>query len=287
MYSFKAAHGNFGDDLNDWMWPKLLGSDMALLPTTTFVGIGSILDQRLNKIPGPKIVFGSGIRSTKNLPGESDTLHIRFVRGPISGLALGGTTKWITDPAILVRPLISKPATPPSMIGLMPHYHSLPLMSWPKVAEELGLLFIDPRASVDETLALLGQCKSVVTEAMHGAIVADALRIPWTRISFHAWRKEGFDVSSLKWLDWGLSAQVDVTPNHLPSPSPKPSNLLIRAAVIARNALVVRRATNALHNLLQKNEYQLSDDRKHQELLDKTMNEVRELKSWLRYSPSE
>jgi succinoglycan biosynthesis protein ExoV len=55
-------------------------------------------------------------------------------------------------------------------------------------------------------------CRSdrLITEAMHGAIVADALRVPWTAVSI------GPCFNQEKWLDWGLS--VGVTPEVVPIP---------------------------------------------------------------------
>ena len=44
---FKADIGNFGDDLNLWLWPQLLGSFDEYPANLYFVGIGSILDHRI------------------------------------------------------------------------------------------------------------------------------------------------------------------------------------------------------------------------------------------------
>ena len=42
---YKDAVGNFGDDLNEVMWPRLLPEDVRSAPGTVLVGIGSLLDQ--------------------------------------------------------------------------------------------------------------------------------------------------------------------------------------------------------------------------------------------------
>src|SRR5690606_31259610 len=143
-------------------------------------------------------------------------------------------------------------------------------------------VFIDPRAPVDHTLALLRRCERIITEAMHGAIVADALRIPWHRVSVLAWRREGFDVASLKWLDWGLSAGVDVTPTHLGLEYVPPSGWLSRAASLTAQPLVRRQLAELLSSLRTSAPYQLSTDEGHEDLTARLREEVERLRCWLR-----
>ncbi len=282
FFFFKSAHGNFGDDLNAWLWPKLFGAYAAHAVDTTFVGIGSILDERLDKIYGEKIVFGSGIRSLRNLPRRDSELHIRFVRGPISAMALGNDTKFITDPAILVSVISTTAARlTTNAIGFMPHYASLHVLDWKKLCARMGWVFIDPRGDVENTIALLLKCDRLITEAMHGAIVADTLRIPWHRISLHAWRLEEFDVSSLKWLDWGLSTRVDVTPTHLGTDLVRPSHPLLRVLNQPLQYAVRRRVVRAIEKLQLHATYQLSSEVTWRGLLARMQEEVQSMHRWL------
>lgn len=282
LYAFKAPHGNFGDDLNAWLWPRVFGADIDRSPQTTFIGIGSVLDRRLEQLRGPKIVFGTGVRSTHNLPGNTGDMQIKFVRGPISAFVLGNGTTAITDPAILVGAFAADARPGARAIGVMPHYHSLRAIDWDRLCRRLGCVFIDPRARVDHTIAAMRGCDRIITEAMHGAIVADALRIPWHRVSVLAWRREGFDVSSLKWLDWGLSAGIDVTPTHLGLEFAQPSGWLLRAASLPARELARGRLTDALASLRTSATYQLSSDGTYRELLAQIGEQVDEMRSWLR-----
>jgi succinoglycan biosynthesis protein ExoV len=50
---------------------------------------------------------------------------------------------------------------------------------------------------------------------MHGAIIADALRIPWVPISAFNSRHEK-DTHSFKWADWCGSVDVEFEPLRLP-----------------------------------------------------------------------
>jgi succinoglycan biosynthesis protein ExoV len=60
---------------------------------------------------------------------------------------------------------------------------------------------------------------------MHGAIVADALRIPWIPVC----TREG--INSFKWEDWCASVSLDYRPYHLPAIwAPTPRAGLVRRA---------------------------------------------------------
>jgi succinoglycan biosynthesis protein ExoV len=59
LYYFKVHHGNFGDDLNPWLWPQLLPELMQGAGDELLVGIGTLLNHRLPAAP-LKHVFGSG-----------------------------------------------------------------------------------------------------------------------------------------------------------------------------------------------------------------------------------
>ena len=58
LVMWRGAEPNFGDELNEWIWPKaipgILDDDEAHL----FVGIGALLNHRLPS--DVEIVFGSG-----------------------------------------------------------------------------------------------------------------------------------------------------------------------------------------------------------------------------------
>ncbi len=81
---YKDAKGNFGDDLNAWLWPQFFGPHDPSSPHA-FVGIGSILahDSPLfRSLNGRrKIVFGTGVRpGYKSFSFDGDW-DVRFLRG--------------------------------------------------------------------------------------------------------------------------------------------------------------------------------------------------------------
>jgi succinoglycan biosynthesis protein ExoV len=92
----------------------------------------------------------------------------------------------------------------------MPHWQSEP-DAWKQVCSEAGIGFIDPRDRPDDVLGALGRTDVLIAEAMHGAIVADALRIPWIPVCTRD------AIKSFKWEDWCGSLALDYRPDRLPT----------------------------------------------------------------------
>src|SRR5437764_1474487 len=102
---WKEPTGNFGDDLNPILWPRLLPGVLDDDGRCLFVGIGTLLTNALPKEP-LKVVFGSGAWLGRPLPTLDGTYRISFVRGPLTAEVLGlDRSAAITDPAVLVRTL--------------------------------------------------------------------------------------------------------------------------------------------------------------------------------------
>lgn len=214
IYYYKAEQGNFGDDLNLWLWPKLIDQDVLSSKPGIFISIGTVLDDRFSGDEGPKIVFGAGIRDISNFHTNIDgSWDIRFVRGPITAEALKlSRDKVITDPAIALALLEWVPANKKYSCSFIPHYRTASNLDCKALAEKAGLHFIDPRQSVDKVIDEIRSSEKIITEAMHGAIVADTFRVPWLRVNVQRSVSDVADIFFMKWLDWGLSLGVDVSP---------------------------------------------------------------------------
>jgi succinoglycan biosynthesis protein ExoV len=211
-YYFQGRIPNFGDDLNALLWPRLIpealhddGSDAMLL------GIGSIL---FDTFPPAlrKVVIGSGYAGYTPKPDVDDKWTFYFVRGPRTAAALGLDPELaITDAAILLRtvyPELGK-ATKKYPISFMPHWESAEFGTWKEVTDAAGINLIDPRSTVESTLEQLSGTELLITEAMHGAIAADALRVPWVPVIPNN-KKHHF-----KWLDWCDSLDIPYRPNRM------------------------------------------------------------------------
>ncbi|WP_442589267.1 polysaccharide pyruvyl transferase family protein [Pedobacter sp. AW31-3R] len=216
---FKSAQGNFGDDLNPWLWPQLLNTTSEQARNADyFIGIGSILHPvskiiDLKDSISKKIVFGTGVRPCTDYRKLvlNDSWDIKFLRGPLSAHSLNNAHEYITDGAYAVRHLETFNdllKTPKKYkISVMPYFHSVGSLDWRRICQDLGYHYISPFSEngVASTLQEIAASEYVITEAMHGAILADVLRVPWHRITVTTPYNEGPQVSEFKWMDWMYS----------------------------------------------------------------------------------
>jgi len=203
LYYFKDKNGNFGDDLNEWLWPKIFktGYDNYFDDETLFIGIGSILDENVPDFKR-KVILGSGYAYSS--PPKVDSYWSFYsVRGPLTAQILGlNNDIAITDSAIISTPFLDQFQSNRTSVSFMPHHRHTHL-PWSKLCEELDILYIDPCDGVESCLSKIGKSKVIITEAMHGAIIADCMRIPWIPI------KSSQAINDFKWKDWTLSMEVD------------------------------------------------------------------------------
>jgi succinoglycan biosynthesis protein ExoV len=96
----------------------------------------------------------------------------------------------------------------------MPHYESLRVGEWREVCRRSGFEFLDPHADSNKVVERIRSAKLVLADAMHAAIVADSLRVPWVPLFSSP------QINSLKWLDWSMSVEVPYKPLSLPPSSP-------------------------------------------------------------------
>ena len=208
---YKDPIGNFGDDLNGWLWPQLFGEE-SLNNDDAFLGIGSILFNNSELITDlkerKKIVFGTGIRPTYEAFKYDDKWDVKFLRGPLSAYSFNNEYEYITDAAYALRFIENfdslKNAEKKYEISVMPYFRSIPFFDWQSICDNLGYHYISPLSEngVEFTLQEIASSNYLITEAMHGAILADVLRVPWNRYVLSTPVTEGPMVSEFKWMDW-------------------------------------------------------------------------------------
>jgi succinoglycan biosynthesis protein ExoV len=224
-YYWESAHGNFGDDLNLWLWDFLLPGFREIHPDVLLVGVGTVLNRALLPQGGRKLVIGSGF-GYGALPDFSDPSEwdIRCVRGPLTAGKLGlDASLGIVDPAVMVAEMPEFQNLPKTGGAIfVPHWESTVGGIWPIVCKAAGLGYVDPCGEAKSVIRAIAQADLVVAESMHAAILADAFRVPWVAVSTSR------SINSFKWQDWSESLGVAYRPRQVPISS--------RAEAIAKGA---------------------------------------------------
>lgn len=205
-YETRSPFKNFGDELNPWLWSKRL-PELDDCSDTIFIGIGTLLNDTTPRlVKQAKVVFfstGAGYgRSLRfRLPSN---WQIYCVRGPLSARRLGlPPSVAITDGAALLK----RHFTPVSeserryKISYMPHFRHGSRHLFETVCENAGIHYIDPVGKIENVISEISQSKVLISEAMHGAIVADTLRVPWIPV------RTSPKILPFKWRDWCASVQ--------------------------------------------------------------------------------
>jgi len=212
-FYWESAHGNFGDDLNLWLWDFLLPGLRNVHPQTLLVGVGTVLNKTLLPPGVRKLVVGSGF-GYGSAPDLSNTAEwdVRAVRGPLTARKLGLHERLgIVDPAVMVAEM-------PEFQNLVrtggaifvPHWESTVGGIWPMVCRDAGLGYVDPCGEAKSVIRAIAQAELVVAESMHAAILADAFRVPWVAVTTSR------SINSFKWQDWTGSLGVRYEPRQIP-----------------------------------------------------------------------
>jgi len=164
---------NFGDDLTPDLFQRLTGEAVRFEPNRSaphVLGMGSIL----SKATVASIVCGSGLIEPVGTPIRTRAVS---VRGELSLRALASAPDDVLlgDPAVLVSEFVERPARKSHRFGFVPHVRSVDRWrSW----NVRGHRLIDPAAPVWKVVDDIAACEVVVSQSLHGVIVADALGVP-------------------------------------------------------------------------------------------------------------
>lgn len=244
LFYYRGSEPNFGDELNHWMWPRLIQNCWDDRDNTLFVGIGSVLESRLPK-DKLKIIFGAGYGGYRPAPTMDENWKIFFVRGKKTAKSLGiEENLGIGDSAILLRSFFNKPLDKKFPVSFMPHWKSLTFGNWELAAKLAGIHFIDPRQDVENIISQILASDMMIAEAMHGAIVADALRVPWISL-------EPIDsLNRMKWFDWASALNINLVSEKL-TPSSLPEKIAeFFDAYNLGNAKKIRKKTTFLKGVM-------------------------------------
>ncbi len=217
IYYYDSKPKNFGDQLNLWLWPKLIQKSLlSYSDNFDFIGIGSVIDKRLVN-DKRKIIFGAGVR-TIDFDLCSSNFDIRFVRGPLSSSDLLDA-KYITDAAyclgLLERPKVSPKAY---SYSIFPYFRHCELINWNLFEIYTGIHVIYPFWPIEHIISEIQKSEYILSGAMHGAIIADLFRVPWKRLKLGIHGFESTEFSDYKWNDWCQSMSISEIPCCIISP---------------------------------------------------------------------
>ncbi|MGD1898989.1 MAG: polysaccharide pyruvyl transferase family protein [Phormidesmis sp.] len=204
-YKTKTPSRNFGDELNPWLWPRLIPW-FDDCPQTVFVGIGTMLNDTIPRWINQAenaIFFSTGAGYGRRLRlRKQPNWRIYCVRGPLSANRLKlPASMAITDGAALLKRYFSAVATTERRhkVSYMPHFrHGNPQL-FQAVCKQAGIRYIDPAGDIEEVIADISQSELLISEAMHGAILADTMRVPWIPARTNP------RILPFKWQDWCAS----------------------------------------------------------------------------------
>lgn len=165
---------NFGDDINPSFYEKLSGIQIKLEVNQTkphFLGMGSILERATDS----SMILGSGFiaqpNTPINLPGS-----IIAVRGKLSRAAISNCPDVLLgDPMVLLSLIYSASTGKKHKIGLVPHVSQVNYFR--RIAPK-GVIIIDPATEPWAVIRSIAESDFIISQSLHGLIVADVLGIP-------------------------------------------------------------------------------------------------------------
>jgi succinoglycan biosynthesis protein ExoV len=170
-----------------------------------------------------KTVAGAGYGGYRAEPVMDETWTVHWVRGPRTAVRLGlPAASGIGDPASLIDDDLMVAMLGAGWrstggasrdVGFMPHFETACHGAWQRATAQAGLVFIDPRDDPRDVLAAVASCRLLLSEALHGVIVADALRVPWVAIAPFA------PIHAAKWDDWAAAMSTSIAFEALPPSS--------------------------------------------------------------------
>ena len=97
LFYYRAKEGNFGDDLNGWLWEELAPGRWSDEADTLFCGIGTIIGNHMP--PASRIrIFSSGL-GYRPVPEDfsTDRWDVVALRGPLTARVVNRPDRAIAD----------------------------------------------------------------------------------------------------------------------------------------------------------------------------------------------
>lgn len=188
MLFYHAPKGNFGDDLNRWIWDFILPGWRNWAPETTLVGVGTLINE-VNLAPYKTrklLILGSGVGyGNESVPKLEDQWDIVSLRGKESARQLGLDERLgLIDPATMLSEFTEfKTVEKGTETTFVPHWQSTDFADWTRICCRLGIKYLSPCEDAKHVIRKIASSQLVIAESMHAAIIADTFRVPWIPVS--------------------------------------------------------------------------------------------------------
>lgn len=194
VYWWKTRDGgdNLGDALTSVLLSDFFGVPHKIAPfdAATMLGAGSTLGWVWSRPsvetrkPDPKLgILGSGFMHPNLSVKKVDFLSIYSVRGYLSKGVLGENDNdriRIGDPGLLTSRLYERSSNPRYRYGIIPHIAAIDRPDFHSRFEHLeSKRVIDFRTSdLERIMREMSSCEIILSQSLHGLIIADSLGIP-------------------------------------------------------------------------------------------------------------
>lgn len=210
-FQFKDRRKNFGDELNLTIWNKIFPNIFDSDENIIFVGIGTLINREKMPCAKKRIIFSSGV-GYGTPPKIDHSFKIYCLRGKLSAKELGVPENLaIADGAILMKDIYKVGHAKKYKYSFMPH-NSTAYMgggTWKKLCMSLKIFYIDPLWPIERIIRSIIETEVLITEALHGAIVADTFRTPWIPV------KTTDQIYEFKWHDWLSTTSTQYFPARM------------------------------------------------------------------------
>ena len=194
-FNGKVKHNNWGDDINKYYFEDVIDNNIEFVPfdrlwfkssVDRYSLIGSVIgDFNLDNT----IIFGSGAISDdpdiRGIPKK-----IISVRGPLTRNVLINKgfdcPEKYGDPVLLLPVFYNPNKEKKYKIGVIPHYRTENNEVVNKLLEDKNNLFIDMSLYNDwkDIVDQITSCEMIISESLHGLIVAETYHIPCVWVEF-------------------------------------------------------------------------------------------------------
>lgn len=216
-FFWHVGRPNFGDDINPSFFHATVNSRVRLQTRRDrphFLGMGSILD----RATAESTVLGSGCL-VPPVKGSIKPGQVFAVRGELSLEGLSSAEGVLLgDPMVILNLIFPLRAHRDGPVGLVPHVSEVSRFQRLKIP---GVKVIHPGNNPWRVIKDIASCSRILSQSLHGLIVADALEIP------NAWLTPSSNMAGdgFKFHDYFSTLDADKEPHpfdletviHLPA----------------------------------------------------------------------